>query len=44
MLNSGTEEDDAEALLVADVDPERARTKRIERRGSDYFVDRIADF
>jgi len=33
---------DEPALLVADMFPERARTKRIERRGSEYWVDRIA--
>lgn len=33
---------DAPAMLLADVYPERARQKRIERRGSDYWVDRIA--
>jgi predicted amidohydrolase len=33
---------DAEAILVADVDPARARTKRIERRKGEYWLDRIA--
>jgi len=33
---------DEEALLLADVFPEKARTKKIQRRGSDYWVDRIA--
>jgi len=33
---------DEPALLLTDVFPERARTKRIERRGSEYWVDRIA--
>ena len=32
---------DAEALLVADVDPRRARTKRIVRREGEYWLDRI---
>jgi predicted amidohydrolase len=32
---------DREAILVTDVDPARSRQKRIERRGSDYWVDRI---
>ncbi len=32
---------DDEAILIADIDPERARTKRIERRPG-YWLDRIA--
>ena len=32
---------DAEVILLADVDPVRARTKRIERREG-YWLDRIA--
>ena len=31
------------ALLLADVDPQQARNKRIERRGEEYHLDRIAD-
>lgn len=34
---------DTEAMLIADVDPERARTKRIVRREGEYWVDRIGD-
>lgn len=33
---------DREALLLCDLDPARARTKRIERRGGEYWIDRIA--
>jgi predicted amidohydrolase len=32
---------DVETILVTDLDPERARTKRIERREG-YWLDRIA--
>jgi predicted amidohydrolase len=32
---------DREAILVADLDPARARTKKIVRRGGEYWVDRI---
>ena len=32
---------DREVILVTDVDPARSRQKRIERRGSDYWVDRM---
>jgi hypothetical protein len=32
---------DREVILITDVDPARARQKRIERRGSDYWVDRM---
>ena len=32
---------DQEAVLVADIFPEAARNKKIERRGSEYWVDRI---
>ncbi len=32
---------DAEAILLADLDPARARAKRIERREGTYWVDRI---
>ncbi len=32
---------DAAAILITDLDPERARNKRIERRGDAYWVDRI---
>ena len=32
----------AEAILVCDVDPARARAKRIERRKGEYWIDRIA--
>jgi predicted amidohydrolase len=32
---------DEPALLLADVFPERARTKKIRRRGEEYWVDRI---
>ena len=34
---------DEEAILLATIDVNRARTKRIERRGEDYSVDRIHD-
>lgn len=32
---------DTEGLLVADIDPQRARTKRIVRREGEYWLDRI---
>lgn len=32
---------DAEAMLLADIDPVRARTKKIVRREGEYWVDRI---
>ena len=34
---------DEEAVLVCDIDPARARTKRIVRREGEYWVDRIGD-
>jgi predicted amidohydrolase len=34
---------DRAALLLADVDPLRSRTKRIERRAGEYYVDRMGE-
>jgi predicted amidohydrolase len=34
---------DREAILVVDLDPVRARTKKIVRRGGEYWVDRIGE-
>jgi predicted amidohydrolase len=34
---------DEAAILLADVDPLRSRTKRIERRAGEYYVDRMGE-